>query len=113
MYFENTGTAFSPAFAAASDNPFGLVDVGSWAKPSFADLDGDGDLDAFIGERDGNTKYFENTGTTINPAFVGVIGNPFVVANFGSRSTPSFADLDGGGDLDAFIGHTGGDLEYL
>jgi len=32
------------------------------SSPVFADLDGDGDLDAFIGERYGNTFFFQNTG---------------------------------------------------
>ena len=58
-----------PAFVAGPDNPFGLADVGSISKPSFVDLDGDGDLDAFVGASDGNTRFFENTGTSIAPAF--------------------------------------------
>lgn len=33
------------------------------ASPAFADLDGAGDLDAFVGHDSGNTIFFENTGT--------------------------------------------------
>jgi hypothetical protein len=40
-------------------NPFGLADVGVLASPEFADLDGDGDLDAFVGDFYGNTTFFE------------------------------------------------------
>jgi hypothetical protein len=40
--------------------PFGLGDVGLDASPAFADLDADGDLDGFIGERWGDTFYFQN-----------------------------------------------------
>ena len=50
-----------PKFAAAITNPFGLTDVGSYSSPVFVDIDGDGDLDAFIGERFGGIRYFENT----------------------------------------------------
>jgi hypothetical protein len=49
-------------FAAAALNPFGLADVGSYGAPSFADLDGDGDLDAIVGNTSGNLNYFKNTG---------------------------------------------------
>ena len=58
----NPGNATSPAFVqrTSSLNPFQGVDVGSFSVPSFADLDGDGDLDAFSGELNGTIKYFEN-----------------------------------------------------
>jgi hypothetical protein len=102
-----------PAFASASDNPFGLADVGSSSSPSFADLDGDGDLDAFIGESYGNTKYFQNTGTAISPAFASATDNPFGLADVGSSASPSFADLDGDGDVDAFIGEMTGSTQYF
>ena len=58
----------SPRFTGAA-NPFAGVDVGSISVPSFADLDGDGDLDAVVGEGDGNLNYFKNTGTAITAAF--------------------------------------------
>ena len=61
VYFRNTGTAVNPAFAPSSYNPFGLADVGFRSQPAFADLDADGDLDAFVGRDDGDTVYFENT----------------------------------------------------
>ena len=41
-------------------NPFGLANVGGNASPSLGDIDGDGDLDAFVGEREGNTIFFLN-----------------------------------------------------
>jgi FG-GAP-like repeat len=56
-YFENAGTAAEPAFAAGSLDPFGLSNVGDAALPLFADMDGDGDADAFV-----QTRYFENVG---------------------------------------------------
>ena len=81
---------------------------GSSSAPSFADLDGDGDLDAVVGEFDGHLLYFENTGSATAPAFTARTGaaNPFNGVDVGNFSTPSFADLDGDGDLDAVVGRT-------
>ena len=88
--------------AGVVNNPFGLDNVGFYANPSFADLDRDGDLDAFIGDNLGNTKYFENTGSLVSPAFSALSNNPFGLADVGIKAAPSFADLDGDGDLDIF-----------
>ncbi|MBI3387057.1 MAG: VCBS repeat-containing protein, partial [Deltaproteobacteria bacterium] len=113
IYFANTGSSAAPAFAASSANPFGLADVGSDSSPTFADLDGDGDLDAFIGENFGNTIYFANTGSSAAPAFAAASANPFGLADVGYDSSPTFADLDGDGDLDAFIGDREGNTFYF
>ena len=113
LYFANSGAASAPAFAAASSNPYGLVEVGQFASPAFADLDGDGDLDMFIGEYFGNTLYFENSGTASAPAFAAAGSNPFDLADVGYVASPAFADLDMDGDLDAFIGEEDGNTVYL
>ncbi len=105
LFFENTGTPTAPAFAPAAPNPFALTNVGASAVPTFVDLEGDGDLDAFIGNGAGDTLFFENTGTPTAPAFAPAITNPFGLADVGSEAAPALADLDGDGDLDALIGN--------
>jgi hypothetical protein len=106
VWFRNIGTAAAPAFAAPSTNPFGLADVGSNASPAFADLDGDGDLDAFIGSYAGDTIFFANTGTTSAPAFATPVTNPFGFVDVGQDASPAFIDVGADGDLDAFVGQS-------
>ena len=112
-YFENTGDATNPNFASAVTNPFGLADVGSFSAPTFADIDGDGDLDAFVGDSGGNIDYFENTGTSTSASFSFTSTNPFGLTDVGSYATPEFADIDGDGDLDAFVTDSGGNIDYF
>ena len=98
----------APTFAerTGAANPFNGVDVGLRSAPTFADLDGDGDLDAVVGETYGTLLYFRNTGTATAPVFVEQTGadNPFNGVDVGTVSSPTFADLDGDGDLDAVVG---------
>ncbi len=100
-FIETTGT----------DNPLNGFDVGVYSSPTFADVDGDGDLDAFIGEQNGNINYFENDSGT----FTEITGaaNPLNGFDVGFFSTPTFADVDGDGDLDAFIGERDGNINYF
>jgi hypothetical protein len=112
-YFQNIGSAIAPAFATAVVNPFGLADVGDFSMPSFADLDHDGDFDIIVGEQDGNLNYFENTGSAKAPVFAAGVANPFASTDVGFLSVPSFADLDGDGDLDAIVGEDNGTLNYI
>jgi len=103
LFFENTGSVTSPAFAAAIVNPFGLTDAGNYAYPTFVDIDGDNDLDAFIGNEIGNVFFYKNIGTTLNPIFSAPIINPFRFSDVGEYVNPSFVDVDSDNDLDAFM----------
>jgi len=94
-------------------NPLGFVDVGSNAYPVFADLDGDGVQDAYVGNNNGNILFFQNTGTTTNPNFVAnTINNPFAGFDVGNNATPFFVDIDGDSDLDAFVGNKSGTIFF-
>lgn len=118
VYYENTGTSTLPAFAAPILNPFGLTEVGGYgySAPTFADIDGDGDMDMISGMNgyydystytysSGGFKYYENTGTTAAPAFAAPITNAFGLTDVGySKSTPHLVDIDGDGDFDLISG---------
>jgi FG-GAP-like repeat len=110
VFFRNTGTATAPAFAAAETNPFGLTDAGDFSSVglTFADIDGDGDLDAFFGGTvtTVNTNiattspaiFFRNTGTTTAPSFAAAETNPFGLTG----AVSAVVDIDGDSDLDIF-----------
>ncbi|WP_369177726.1 FG-GAP-like repeat-containing protein [Candidatus Thiodubiliella endoseptemdiera] len=115
-YYQNTGSTSSPAYEAKTggDNPFNGIDVGYYSTPTLADIDGDGDLDLVVGENDGPLKYYQNTGTTSNPAYEAKTGddNPFNGIDVGIASSPTLADIDGDGDLDLVVGGNDGTLKY-
>lgn len=113
LFFKNTGSASNPSFAAANADPFGLADVGGDAKPVLGDIDGDGDLDAFIGNGDGNTLFFKNTGSASNPSFATAITNPFGLADVGFNAASALADIDGDGDLDVFVGDSYDNIHFF
>ena len=100
--FANDGAGRFIAQTGAA-NPFNGIDVGFNSAPSFADLDGDGDLDLVVGESSGTLRSFANNGAGGFSALTGA-ANPFDGLDVGSYSAPSFVDLDGDGDLDLVVG---------
>lgn len=102
VYYENTGTATNPAFAASVTNPFGIVGNATYFQnPTSADIDGDGDFDLLTAENYGTFAFYENTGTQTNPAFAAPQVNPFgLTDNVSDFIFPEFVDIDNDGDLD-------------
>jgi Ca2+-binding RTX toxin-like protein len=116
-YFQNTGTAAAPVFVEliGAANPYDGIDVGSQSAPNFVDADNDGDLDLVVGTADGTLSYFENTGTAAAPTYVEQTGaaNPFDGIDAGDQGKPTFADLDGDGDVHVMVGAAGGTVSYF
>ncbi len=112
-HYKNVGTTSSPDFVSV-DTVFTEVNtlIGTDPQPAFVDIDGDGDLDLFVGIGEsllggpdpGITMGFRNTGTAANPQFT--FDNTLVtgIPDIGLNSYPTFADLDSDGDYDLLFG---------
>ncbi|MEG4633611.1 FG-GAP-like repeat-containing protein [Microcoleus sp. AR_TQ3_B6] len=107
-YYQNNGGTFTELSGTA--NPLNSVVGITNSCPTFADIDSDGDLDAFVGTEFGTISYYQNTGGT----FTQLTGtaNPLNSVNVGYSSSPTFADIDSDGDLDAFVGGSSGTISY-
>ncbi|MDB5471358.1 MAG: Cyclolysin, partial [Caulobacter sp.] len=99
-YFLNTGTAGAAIFTEQTGgaNPFDGVTGSGYVAPAFADIDGDGDFDLFLGDY-GLGQYFENTGTATAPVFT-LAPNILTDGASGFVQRGTFGDLDGDGDID-------------
>ncbi len=110
-YYENFGDKDKPDFQENSTfDSFINTISGNDIKPAFVDIDSDGDFDLFLGERSGGIFYYKNVGDKNSANFLRQTGtdNLFNGVDVGTKSAPTFVDIDADGDFDLFIG-VGGD----
>lgn len=116
---ENTGTPENPVYGTpvqletTARQP---IDVFGMPSPSFADFDGDGDLDLMCGEFLDGFTYFENVGSRNNPRYapgkkLQVGGKPLVMDL--CMITPVAVDFTGDGHIDLVVGDEDGRVALI
>src|SRR5690606_9588686 len=84
LYFRNVGTREAPRFEPDSARTIRLT-RGSNSTPALGDIDGDGDLDLFIGEASGEVNFYRNDGSASEPRFT-LVSDAFEGIDVGRRS---------------------------
>ncbi len=111
ILYRNNGTSANFIFQK-DENYFSSIDVGDQSSPAMIDEDNDGDLDLFVGTREGIIKFFRNIGNLQNPNFQ-LISNDYFSFDFGGEASPLFWDADLDGDYDLIAGNIKGGLYFM
>ena len=111
-FFENTGTASSANFVDQG-NSFGFATHLGASTVTVYDYDADGDQDVIIGTEAGSLEVYENVGGVGAPSFTYVGSNAIGFDGVQQAAAPVFADLDGDGQSELFVGNNNGGVEYF
>ncbi len=106
-FYENTGSGSAPLFQLVTQS-FANILVGSYSKPAFVDINGDGDKDLLVGSLLQGTQLYRNIGGPLE-----FVHDPAFELPMFRRMAPAAGDLDGDGDPDLLTGLSAGGLAYF
>ena len=109
-FFLNDGSPTEPNFSY--QGKFLEIDLAGRATPALGDVEGDGDLDLYVGDKNGSVHVWSNEGDPANYNFIKISDDLFSGENLGLEIALELADFDNDGDLDLLIGNQSGEL-YL
>ncbi|MCX6641268.1 MAG: FG-GAP-like repeat-containing protein [bacterium] len=116
-FYRNDGTAQQYNFTLVTNN-YNNIDVGEYASPEFADIDGDGDYDLLVGREcpgltnsPGDIFYYKNVGTPQVAQWQFITAN-FLSIDVGYDAQGTTTDIDADRDFDIFIRNSGSYLSY-
>ncbi|MCW9706555.1 FG-GAP and VCBS repeat-containing protein [Fodinibius salsisoli] len=109
-FLKNEGTPERPEFVLQPE-ALSNVEAEHRSAPTLHDIDGDGDLDLFLGTQGQGLIFYRNTGTPGRAVFKAE-SLPIAV-NAPTLAAPEFSDLDGDGVIDLLMGGDGGGLLYF
>ena len=101
-WYRSDGTGAAPHFTIV-DSVLVEITRGSNTTPALGDVDGDGDLDLFVGEASGTLNFYRNDGGPSRPLFT-LVSDVYDSIDVGRRSAPALVDIDRDGDLDLLVG---------
>lgn len=112
-YYKNIGTEGHPVFQLVTNDLAGYKSLNlATAHPALADIDGDGDIDLFVGDEFGYLHFYKNIGYPQVFQF-NHSESKYEGINAGNGAHPQFFDLNSDGLLDVITGDENGKINYF
>lgn len=114
-YYKNTGTPTDPEFTLVNDFLGGVETIDGFSSTGYSTVcffEHGGETRLMTGAESGKVALYndidDNLDGDFSPLSTELFGHPF-----GIRSSATVVDINGDGNLDAFVGNYGGGIHYM